>query len=276
MKKCLLVICHSRAEHLEKCLASFVEARGSEAYMIVVVRQVGHDDVASVVNQVRDRVNLVIEVEADARPEESIRRNRFLGYFACYQTLDADLVLALEDDVLISTDALEFVTDMFVRYESDRNFMGINLGSIEPLREDLVDTYSLLRYGLHGQASVLSKRTWTKLVRSPIVLENPGGHFDLAIESYLKRGFMVTPNNSRHLDYGYGGTHASDDPQSNYFAGIRASWVGGSVSERLPWRLRQITHHWREDAVPYRAWANAYYRFVYPWRFRRARRDQSN
>jgi hypothetical protein len=268
MNKCLLVLCHSRAAHVEKCLESFFSARGSEEYRVVVVRQVGFDDVRDVVETFRSRLSLLIELEGDDSPEESIRRNRFIGYFACYQTLDSEIVLAMEDDVCISTDALEFIEQAYVRYESNRHFMGINLGSVEPLGDELVDSYSLVRYGIHGQASVLARRTWKRLLKSRIITENPGGHFDSAIEGLLKRGFMVTPNNSRHLDFGYGGTHAPERTDNDYFSRIHRSWVGESVVSAKDFHLKQIRHHWREDAVAYRWWANPYYRLVDPVRRR--------
>lgn len=260
MKKCVLVICYSRADNLESCLSSFFAARGSEDYKVVVVRQLGFEDVGDVIERFRHRLSLVIEIEGDDSAPESIRRNRFLGYFACYQTMNADLVLALEDDVRISFDALDYVESVFRRYSPHRRFRGINLGSIEPLQDDLIDTYSLLRYGIHGQASVLSRRTWNRLLCSPVVLESPGGHFDIAVESYLKTGFMVTPNNSRHLDVGYGGTHAPADSDSQYFAGIRDSWVGPDFREKREFRRWEMRHHWRDDAIPYHAWSTPYHR----------------
>lgn len=273
MRKCVLIICHSRAEELERCLSGFFSARGSEDYKVVVVRQLGFDDVADVLDRARDRISLLIEVEGAESARDSIRRNRFIGYFACYQTLNADVVLALEDDVLISFDALDFVDAMFRRYSSNRHFRGINLGSIEPRTVALADTYSLLRYGIHGPASVLAKRTWHKLLRSPTVLESPGGHFDAAIESYLKTGFMVTPNNSRYLDVGYGGTHAPDNPDSSYFAGLRDSWVGVDPREGADYTRLETRHHWRDDAIGYHAWATPYHRvvnLVRQWRMDRA------
>jgi len=268
MKKCLLILCHSRAGHLERCFESFFAARGSDQFKVVVVRQVGHEDVAAVVSRYRDRLELVIELKGDPIPEESIRRNRFLGYFACYQTLDAELVLAMEDDVQLSTDALEFIEQVYARHKDDHNFMGINLGSVEPLNDDLIHSYSRLRYGIHGQASVLARRTWNRLLGSSIVTRNPGGHFDSAIEALLRRGYMVTPNNSRHLDSGFGGTHAPDENEDDYFSLIRQSWVGKTVTITPRFKLRQIQHHWRADAIAFRRWSNPYYRWVEPLRRR--------
>lgn len=269
LKKCILICCHSRAELLRRCLISCLGSRGSDSYSLVVVRQTGNDDVKQVLASFRAHISLLIEVEGLGRPEENIRRNRFLGYFACYQTLGAEIVLALEDDVQISTDALEFINQVYSRYMNYERFMGINLGSVEPRSPELFDSYSLLRYGLHGQASVLSKRTWEAIRKSPLMEFASPGHFDLAIEPILRQGFMVTPNNSRHLDSGAGGTHAPTRTSGDYFSQIEQSWVGDSVTEELDFRHLQIPHSWRVDAVPYRAWMNAYYKHIEPWRRRR-------
>lgn len=275
LNKCFLILCYSRADLLKQCLSSCLEARGSDEYSLVVVRQTGNDEVRQVLDSLRDRIRLMVEVDGWGRPEENIRRNRFLGYFACYETLGAEIVLAVEDDVQISSDSLEFINQMYLRYMDHPRFMGINLGSVEPRSADLLDSYSLLRYGLHGQASVLARRTWKAILESPVVQYRSQGHFDLAIEPILRRGFMVTPNNSRHLDSGAGGTHAPTRSIGDYFSQIEQSWVGNIVSEELDFRHRQIPHSWRADAVQYRGWMNPYYRFIEPRRRLRGVRRSS-
>lgn len=116
--------------------------------------------------------------------------------------------------------------------------MCINLGSVEPLDVGLLDSYSLIRYRIHGPASVLSRRTWSKLLLSPIATRSPGGHFDSAVEAFLKRLFMVTPNNSRYLDSVSGGTHAPVETEDGYFSLIRQSWVGVTVPVAPRFRFR--------------------------------------
>lgn len=266
MRKSLLVICHSRPKLLANCLQSCFEARGFSEFALVVVQQTGSQEVTEVISQNRRHISLLVETDGYGPPEANIARNRYLGYFACYQTLQADIVLALEDDVQISTDALEFVSEVYSRYENVPDFMGINLGSVEPFNMALLNSYSFLRYGIHGQASVLNRKVWSKLLKSSIVQGSSPGHFDSALEPILRCGFMVTPNNSRHIDNGHGGTHAPHRVEDDYFARIEASWVGDKVKVPLHYFYQQIPHHWRSDAVPYKRWQNFYYRFIEPRR----------
>ena len=53
------------------------------------------------------------------------------------------------------------------------------------------------------------------------------------IEFYLKSGFMVTPNLSRDLDFGWGGTHAPLDSMHPHYVKMRESWIGDNKHKIL-------------------------------------------
>jgi hypothetical protein len=153
---------------------------------------------------------------------------------------------------MISCDALNFIDEMFTRYRKTRAFRGINLGSHQPLSIENQSTYSLLRFGLQGQGGVITRKTWSKLFNDKLFMDISKEGWDSKFEYFIKSGFMVTPNASRILDRGWGGTHAPADPMSPYFERMSKSWVGKIDSIPTKYRKENEIHLWRNDAIIYR------------------------
>ena len=70
---------------------------------------------------------------------------------------------------------------------------------------------------------------------------------------------MVTPNLSRNLDLGYGGTFAPASKNDPYFIKIGKSWVGNENLLDLAYTHIQIKHNWRFDSVSYKRINNLIY-----------------
>jgi hypothetical protein len=80
------------------------------------------------------------------------------------------------------------------------------------------------------------------------------------IEPYLRTGFMITPNNSRLLDKGWGGTSAPDSsPDDPRFIKIKKSFVENYDNLHGSYQLEDVEHGWRWDAINYRARHNRYF-----------------
>jgi len=176
----------------------------------------------------------------------------WLGMDAALAQPGRDWVMSLEEDSVISKDALEFTEEMHSRHGDDRHFRGVNLGSVE-VDESLRGTYSLLRYGFAGSAGALPRRSWiwarTFMGRGRRRFEP----FDCQVEALLKTGYMATPNLSKTMNFGWiGGTHVTNSPQvRQHFDRMRQSWELSDTSK--PYSRRDVPHSWRSDAVPFRA-----------------------
>jgi hypothetical protein len=160
-------------------------------------------------------------------------------------------VLGIEEDTIISYDALSFIDEIFVRYNKVRAFRGINLGSHQPLSSQNQRTFSLLRFGLQGQGGVITRKTWSKLFSNKLYMNISKEGWDSKFEYFIKSGFMVTPNASRILDRGWGGTHAPSDPLSPYFERMSKSWVGTIDVTPTKYQKENEIHSWRNDAIIY-------------------------
>ena len=141
---------------------------------------------------------------------------------------------------------------MFTRYSKSRAFRGINLGSHQPVSSENQSTFSLLRFGLQGQGGVLTRNTWSKLFSDKLFINISKEGWDSKFEYFIKSGFMVTPNASRILDRGWGGTHAPSDPKSPYFERMSKSWVGKIDLNPAEYRKENEIHLWRNDAIIFR------------------------
>ena len=69
---------------------------------------------------------------------------------------------------------------------------------------------------------------------------------------------MVTPNASRILDRGWGGTHASSDPNSPYFERMAKSWVGRNNVLPVKYQKENEKHLWRIDSIVYKTFVKKF------------------
>lgn len=260
MKKTVVIFANSRAELLTSCVESVLNSHGSDDWKKVIVLQTGYQDVENVVLRYEPKFDLVLRIKKQFDITlGNINYNRIIGTSICFDFLDSDVVLGIEEDTTIGFDSLYFVNEMCEHYMSDKAFRGVNLGSFESNTVENRYTYSILRYGLHGQAGALTKRTWKKFSIPELLDDICVIGWDSKIESYLKTGFLATPNSSRLLDQGWGGTHQSSDPNSPYFANQRKSWVGTNTFPVCQFKRKDIEHTWRKDAKNYKR----YYSFIY-------------
>jgi hypothetical protein len=255
-QKIIVVFCHSRARLLKKCLVSIINANGFDDWKLIVVHQKGYASVEKVLKNYRNFIHTLISVEPRFDfALGNINHNRILGTRYGFETLHADYVLGIEEDNLISIDALNFIDCIYEKYKKCRSFRGINLGSIEFSKSINKEGYSLLRFGQHGSAGVLTKKTWNQIKRKRLFefdFNNANLAWDAKIEFYLKTGFMVTPNLSRNLDLGYGGSFAPASKTDPYFRAIQKSWFDSKTNLDIEYKQIQIKHIWRTDSVEFK------------------------
>jgi hypothetical protein len=150
-----------------------------------------------------------------------------------------------------------FVLESWSRYKNVKRFRGANLGSLES--GTLIDPhgYSKIRFGVHGPAFMITRKTW---LESDLKHLRDSGFvtlYDGYLESWIKTGFMVTPNLSRFKDLGIGGTHTPTSSADPYFKKMSESFNRESNVGKF--REIEITHSWREDAKAFHKRANLYY-----------------
>ena len=239
----ILLNAFSRPEQIHACLKSLFDANSEADHPVVVVFQKGNLDSKKVLDGFGDSITHRLEIEGlfpNALP--NINFNRILGYQFCFNWLGADWVLAVEEDVVVSPDTINFIEQTLQNEKRKPFFRGINLGSRISSSND-PSTYSRLRFGLHGQCSVLTRRTWSHFRNSKLLKNSTKRPFDSQVENFLRRGYMATPNRSRFVDTGWNGTHAPSDPNHEYFRELEESFVT-RFDTSLIYSCNQAEHWW--------------------------------
>lgn len=258
----VVVFCHSRDALLNACLQSIISAKAFENWDLVVVQQEGSLAIQNVLGSVSEEISYLLKFKpVGEQPLENINFSRVIGTDFAFRTLGAEIVLGIEEDTLISNDALKFIELAHELHHKDRNYRGINLASFYPYSATEMNAFAKLRFGLVGQAGALSRKSWKELDFPHLLTLRNSEEWASHIEGYLKTGFMVHPVLSRMLDQGWGGTSDPNSlPTNSYFTRIRTSFVRNaspltSLRESSPGNL------WREDAISFKFWQNPYFYF---------------
>ena len=251
----IAIVVFNRASLTSKMLSSLSKCKDIEFHRVVVVQQSGNAEVEHVLREFNDLIEILVKVDGQSRNStQNIAFNRMLANKIAFDTFKADYVLSLEDDAELSSDALVFTSEMYKKFQKYRKFVGVNLGSQIPFEKGNINSYSLLRFGVHS-AHMLSRKTWETITRKRLI-DPERGHFDGAIEHFLKTGFMVTPNSSRYIDNGANGTNTGADIEGSYFHNLRLSFVGNAHNVGGNYIENQLAHNWRRDCLPYQAHQN--------------------
>ena len=257
----IVISTYSRAKELLMCLDQIILANQNFKVPILIVHQVGDQNVSKVLMSYRNYIDYYIQVDGKSySPLENINRNRILSYIVGFNWLNSDWVLAIEEDVLIARDSINFIEKMMEKFYRYPSFRGVNLGSRIQKNESNLETFSKLRFGINGQASAITRKTWNHFDYKKLMDKSASHPFDSQVENFLKLGFMITPNASRLKDIGWNGTHAPKDPNENYYRELENSWVGNEELGIKGYTLKNQHHNWRDDVRVYR-W------FTTPWNF---------
>jgi hypothetical protein len=251
--KTIVIFAHSRSQLLHDCISSVLNAKSSTEWRKVIVLQEGNMETSKVVKKFNKFFDLVVTIKPQyAEILANINSNRIVGTAIGFDGMNSDYVLGIEEDTMIGYDSLVFIDEMCNRYQNHSAFRGINLGSVEKISDEGSGSYSLIRFGLHGQAGVLTRKTWKRAKLEKIFRKITYEGWDSGIEFIAKSGFMVTPNASRSLDRGWSGTFAPKEPTHPHFTKMKESWVGLEPISKPLYSHVQVQHNWRRDSKAYK------------------------
>lgn len=269
----IAIITFNRPELLIQLLDSLRKLKGVEKYKVFIIQQEGAEEISKIIKQNEDLfVDHIVVSPMQKKIEQKIAENRLCAYRYVFEENEGTAAIVLEEDVVLSPDALVFFEMALSRYSEISNFMGVNFGSVEPPRPNSESEYFLQRFGLHGPASGITMTTWMGIRPHLNSVLEKSGHFDLAFEFFLRQGFMVSPSRSRYRDLGANGTHAGSN-ELPYFTGLANSWLSDSDSF-LPteWVLAKPSVPFRDDCFDYRPHENLFYKSL--WKLRTIERSK--
>jgi hypothetical protein len=253
----ICILASSRLDLLKRCVQSVRKLRSLETSKVFLFIQKGNQEVENYAFENLESFDLVTYITKKSDiAAENIKCNREIGYGLAFSFDDCELTIFLEDDVEVSKDLLEFSIIMNDFYKHKKDFHGINYGSV--LEYNKLNTFSLLRYGMHGPASAISRQAWKKYLKNQKKLSS-FSHFDGIIEYVLKTGFMVSPNRSLYFDNGIEGSHTGPDDIS-FFRQLKKSFRSDVESRNLIYERVQMEAKWRYPANRYKRYLNLLYK----------------
>lgn len=251
---------YSRPHLLEKCLNSIYSMERQELYSKVIVLQIGDHRVEDLVYSFADDSTRILRVDGSGKsPLQNMNINRWSALDYAFRFPNIEWVLSIEEDVEVAREAIIFIEQVYQSFKDNRKFRGINLGS-RMYDADLIDTFSLQRYGIHGCGSVMTKRMWrmAQMNLTKYTLKNFA--LDGTLEAIAKTGFMVNPNVTLYLDHGWdSGTHNRHTGKELHYEENLRSWNLRKSKFTFQFREKSIPIRWRQDCVPYEKSENFLY-----------------
>lgn len=236
---------YSRPDLLKKCLESIYTAYSSSSIRKVIVVQGSDPKVKELVESFADQNTIILRSEATGTPLQCINSNYWRGFDFAFMELQSEWVLCLEEDSVISSDAYSFIEQMHFLHRENFFYRGLNLGSLE-IGPGLHGTYSCLRMGFNGNAGVVTRKMWNRILKLNIRTQLNNYPFDGATRFLWRTGYVLVPNMSLYMNYGWvDGTHVTPDVDMKFFSKLENSWKANrSVDEFFKLNIK---HTWAQD-----------------------------
>jgi len=239
----ILVICYRRTTHLIKVLEALANSQSIENYKIVFVVQ---DPVEPVLQIARsfpyDYEILTTESPSYYSSAQSINMNLFTGLRHCFKVLNSEYVVVLEDDIVLSADALMFFESVMTAQAGHSGFRGVNGFSetIAPFSNSV--NYVRVHHGL-GWGWAINQRTYSQLCKFWSGTED--NHWDFIFESFVRTGYVVNPIQSRVINIGFDETATHTSGDTDLGRSIQASFFSNQTPLSDGFSEIDIDFFWR-------------------------------
>lgn len=249
ISKSILILCHRRTTHLETVLAALESCAGATDFTIVFVIQDPTEPVLQVIRKF-SLASRLLEIDGSIynSSAQAINGNLFSGLDFCFNQLKTSFVVVLEDDIVLSKDALLYF-DAVIGLEGNRPaFRGVNAFSETIPPPFLENSFVRTSYGL-GWGWAINSKLYSKIVKFWLGTED--NHWDFILEPYLRTGYVVNPLRSRVLNIGFdeSATHTS----GNKDLGIRMlnSFSSASGDSSQPISEANFDYYWMGRKINY-------------------------
>lgn len=247
----LLLVTHKRLETLEKVILSLERAWISDYKKLYVVHHLREDHVLALIQKITFTTPEIISVDRSnvSKPQEAISLNIFEGLSTAFSNPEISFVTVIEDDIEVSSDFLEFNSQVMGVETLNVEFRAINGFSGAKFTEQESAHYGRFRFGL-GWGWSIPRKTWDSL-RGYWSMDFTQ-HWDALVESRIRSGYVVMPHNSRVLNLGVGSSATHTVESSPEIEKLIFSFQNGKPEGKLPaYTFRSFKLNWRKDATTY-------------------------
>ena len=236
--KSIVILCHRRTRHLEQVLIALEKCEGAANFTTVFVIQDPTEPVLEIIRHFpHPFISLKIDGSSYNSSAQAINGNLFTGLEFCFTQLKSSYVVVLEDDIVLSKDAL-FYFESTIRLNGDNpSFRGVNAFSETICDSALQNAYVRTNYGL-GWGWAIHSSIYSKILKFWKGTED--NHWDFILEPYLRTGFVINPLRSRALNIGFdeSATHTS----GNQEIGVRMFESFNSPMEEVVGQYMEVQH----------------------------------
>jgi hypothetical protein len=244
----ILVLCHKRTTHLSMVLKSLEQSLTIENWDVLLCAQNPSTEVISILEKckVPNKEIIIRDLpERDYSLKSRINSNLFFGLNHLFLNNSNDFVVVLEDDVVVSSTFLVYMSYFFRIEQGNSFFRGINSVSSYTGNEDKN------KFGRYNQGYMWG---WgiTKSIHNELVKFWKGKedvHWDYFIEPYARTGYVINPLFSQVKNVGFDET-ASHTRNSDLSDLISSSFELGSHSEDQEWVETNSDFRLRQDFLP--------------------------
>jgi hypothetical protein len=247
--KSILILCHRRTVHLEVVLRALEGCNGVSDFTIVFVVQDPTEPVLQVIQKFSLESKL-LEIDGSNynSSAQAINGNLFYGLDFCFNQLKTSFVVVLEDDIVLSRDALSYFDSVIGLEGNNSAFRGVNAFSETIAPPYLENSFVRTNYGL-GWGWAINSKLYSRILKFWSGTEN--NHWDFIFEPYLRTGYVINPFRSRVLNIGFdeSATHTS----GNRDLGIRMSNSFNSASGAFiqPVSEANFDYYWMGKKINY-------------------------
>jgi len=215
--KSILILCHRRTKHLKAVLKALESCDGAADFTTVFVVQDPTEPVLQIIREF-SLVSRILTSDGSIynSSAQAINGNLFLGLDFCFNQLKSSYVVVLEDDIVLSKDALIYFNSVIEFHGKNAAFRGVNAFSETIPPPSLQNSFVRTNYGL-GWGWAINSKLYSKTLKFWNGKED--NHWDFIFEPYLRTGYVINPLRSRVLNIGFdeSATHTS----GNEALGIR-------------------------------------------------------
>ena len=210
-KATILILCHRRTQHLQKVLDSLLDCANIDDFITVFVVQDPIPPVMKVVDWYpKNKRIVIVDGSGYTSPAQAINGNLFKGLDYVFGEIASEFTIVLEDDIVVSKDALFYYSQVISQFNVVKHFRGVNGFSTMIPSIGLNNAFVRTHFGL-GWGWAIDKRNFKRIMT--YWKGNEDDHWDFIFEPYIRTGFVVNPLRSRIHNIGFDetATHTGAD-----------------------------------------------------------------
>lgn len=197
-----------RPEHFKKAIEKARSSFGFAQLQKYLIIQGSNPEILNYVqNHLKDFFIMQVQHPADKSVKSKINYNTRIGLAKAFEDKNIKVVTVIEDDILVAKTFFLFIEKVFLDFQEDSGFRGVNgfsgkeqfMSEVPPGHTEITKS----NFGL-GWGWAISRKAFAHLAPYWSGMEDE--HWDSLVEPYVRTGFVINPIKSQVLNIGLDGS----------------------------------------------------------------------